>query len=83
MSVGERATAGVFFLCVCWFAHLHVVDSQGQQVAEQEGAGAVVHAASEEAIQVDLVGGDGPVGSQGGQPEDTHRTAVHKNHLGG
>lgn len=70
--------------CECFSrAHLYVVDSQRQQRPEQEGAGAAVHAASQEAVQVDVVGGDGSVGSQGGQPEDTHGAAVNKNHLWG
>lgn len=70
-------------VCVCWRAHLHIVDGQRQQVPEQEGAGAVVHAASQAAVQVDVVGADGPVGSQGGAPEDAHGAAVNKNHLRG
>lgn len=70
-------------MCACCCAYLHIVDSQRQQVPEQEGAGAVVHAAAEVAVQVDSVAGDGPVGSPGGQPEDAHRAAVNKNHLRG
>lgn len=74
-----RNRASECFSC----AHLYIVDSQRQQVPEQEGAGAAVHAASQEAVQVDVVDGDGSVGSQGGQPEDTHGAAVNKNHLWG
>lgn len=69
--------------CVSLSTYLHAVDGERQQASQQVRPRAVVCAAVQTVVNVDVVAGHGSVGPERREPEDTCRAAVHWNHLWG